>query len=39
LSLSNVNAYGLDASNVMVEEVPLVIVAHEDHLLKRIYHH
>ncbi len=39
MALSNVNAYGLDASNVLVEEVPLVIIGHEDHLLKRVYHH
>ncbi len=38
MSLSNITAYGLDASNIMIEEVPLVVVGHEDHLLKRVYH-
>ncbi len=38
MSLSNITAYGLDSSNIMVEEVPLVVVGHEDHLLKRVYH-
>lgn len=38
MSLSNITAYGLDASNIMVEEVPLVVVGHEDHLLKRVFH-
>ncbi|MCX6225562.1 MAG: KUP/HAK/KT family potassium transporter [Bacteroidia bacterium] len=37
MALSNVSAYGLDSSNVMVEEVPLVIVSYDDHLLKRTY--
>lgn len=38
MALSSVSSYGLDSSNVMVEEVPLVILAYDDHLLKRIYH-
>jgi KUP system potassium uptake protein len=38
LSLSNVKAYGLDSSNVMIEEVPLVIPTTNDRLLKRVSH-
>jgi KUP system potassium uptake protein len=38
MSLSNVKAYGMDSSNVVVEDVPLVILDYDDHLLKRVYH-
>jgi KUP system potassium uptake protein len=37
MALSNVKAYGLDSSNVIVEEVPLVILEYDDHLLKRVH--